>query len=314
MNTPIFYDPSGRRGTRARRSVAVLIALIVLVAIAFASTLVAVPSGPDLPLPFAHRQAERFNPHATPTTRSASRWLPHLARTPKAAKGTAGKPVTIGFYVSGNDGSIASLQRHINSLDWVVPAVLTTDASGNVIQSRAPRLAQVMAAAARPPKLLPMVQNIVNAKWDGKGAATMLRDRAHRKAAIQRLVAFVADQHAAGLVMDYENLPPEVLPAYVSFLAQLNKALPESATLAVTVPAGEPEWRLASFARVVDNVILMAYDEHWQSGKAGPIASQPWFVQVVEDALRQVGHDKLIVALGSYGYDWHDDSADAMSV
>ncbi|MBN8847612.1 MULTISPECIES: glycosyltransferase [unclassified Sphingomonas] len=314
MNTPIFYDPSGRRGTRARRSVAVLIALIVLVAIAFASTLVAVPSGPDLPLPFAHRQAERFNPHATPTTRSASRWLPHLARTPKAAKGTAGKPVTIGFYVSGNDGSIASLQRHINSLDWVVPAVLTTDASGNVIQSRAPRLAQVMAAAARPPKLLPMVQNIVNAQWDGKGAATMLRDRAHRKAAIQRLVAFVADQHAAGLVMDYENLPPEVLPAYVSFLAQLNKALPESATLAVTVPAGEPEWRLASFARVVDNVILMAYDEHWQSGKAGPIASQPWFVQVVEDALRQVGHDKLIVALGSYGYDWHDDSADAMSV
>ena len=40
--------------------------------------------------------------------------------------------------------------------------------------------------------------------------------------------------------MDYENLPPEALPAYVSFLAQLNAALPKSATLAVTVPAGEP--------------------------------------------------------------------------
>ncbi|MFW2852401.1 glycosyltransferase [Sphingomonas sp. TX0543] len=313
MNTPIFYDPSGRRGTRARRSVAALIALTVLVAIAFASTLVVVPSGPELPLPFAHRQAERFNPHAIPA-KTSTRWLPRLVRTPKSTKGTGGKPVTIGFYVSGNDGSIASLQRNINALDWVVPAVLTTDGSGKLIQTRAPRLAQVIAAAQRPPKLLPMVQNIVNAQWDGKGVAAMLQSRAKRKALIQQLVTYVSDQHAAGLVMDYENMPVEVLPAYVSFLAQLNAALPEATTLAVTVPAGEPEWRLANFARVVDNVILMAYDEHWQSGKAGPIASQPWFVQVVEDALHQVGHDKLIVALGSYGYDWHDNDADATSV
>ncbi len=313
MNTPIFYDPSGRRGTRARRSVAALILLIVLAAIAFASTLVAVPSGPDLPLPFAHRQAERLNAQAA-STRASSRWLPRLTRATKPPKGTGGKPVTIGFYTPSYDGSIASLQRHIAALDWVVPAIATTDASGNLIQVRAARLQQVLAATQHPPKLLPMVQNIVNGQWDSKGVTAMLQNRAHRKAAIARLVAFVADQHAAGLVMDYENLPPEALPAYVSFLAQLNAALPKSATLAVTVPAGEPEWHLASFARVVDNVILMAYDEHWQSGKAGPIASQPWFVQVVEDALRQVGHAKLIVALGSYAYDWHDNEADALSV
>ena len=314
MNTPIFYDPSGRRGTRARRSVALLIALIMLVAFAFATTLVAVPSGPGLPLPFAHRQAQPFNPKATPSGRASSRWLPHIARNTRPAKGTGGKPVTIGFYAPSFDGGITSLQRNINALDWVVPAILTSDANGNIYQARAPRLAQVLASAQHPPKLLPMVQNIVNQQWDGKGVATMLRSPARRKALIDKLVATVANVRASGLVMDYESLPPEALPAYVSFLDQLNRALPQSATLAVTVPAGEPEWRLASFARVVDNVILMAYDEHWQSGSAGPIASQPWFVQVVEDALHQVGHDKLIVALGSYGYDWHDNTADTMAV
>ena len=314
MNTPIFYDPSGRRGTRARRSVAILIALIVLVAIAFATTLVAVPSGPGLPLPFTHRQAQPFNPKATPSGRASSRWLPHIARYARPTKGTGGKPVTIGFYAPSFDGGITSLQRNINALDWVVPAILTSDATGNISQAPAPRLAQVLASARRPPKLLPMVQNIINQQWDGKGVATMLRSPARRKALIDKLVATAANVRASGLVMDYESLPADALPAYISFLDQLNKALPKSATLAVTVPAGEPEWHLASFARVADNVILMAYDEHWQSGSAGPIASQPWFVQVVEDALHQVGHEKLIVALGSYGYDWHDGSADTMAV
>ncbi len=314
MSTPIFYDPSGRRGTRARRSVAILIALIVLVAIAFATTLVAVPSGPGLPLPFTHRQAQPFNPKATPSGRASSRWLPHIARYARPTKGTGGKPVTIGFYAPSFDGGITSLQRNINALDWVVPAILTSDANGNIYQAPAPRLAQVLASARRPPKLLPMVQNIINQQWDGKGVATMLRSPARRKALIDKLVATAANVRASGLVMDYESLPADALPAYISFLDQLNKALPKSATLAVTVPAGEPEWHLASFARVADNVILMAYDEHWQSGSAGPIASQPWFVQVVEDALHQVGHEKLIVALGSYGYDWHDGSADTMAV
>ena len=314
MNTPIFYDPSGRRGTRARRSVAILIALIVLVAIAFATTLVAVPSGPGLPLPFTHRQAQPFNPKATPSGRASSRWLPHIARYARPTKGTGGKPVTIGFYAPSFDGGITSLQRNINALDWVVPAILTSDANGNIYQAPAPRLAQVLASARRPPKLLPMVQNIINQQWDGKGVATMLRSPARRKALIDKLVATAANVRASGLVMDYESLPADALPAYISFLDQLNKALPKSATLAVTVPAGEPEWHLASFARVADNVILMAYDEHWQSGSAGRIASQPWFVQVVEDALHQVGHEKLIVALGSYGYDWHDGSADTMAV
>lgn len=314
MNTPIFYDPSGRRGTRARRSVAILIALIVLVAIAFATTLVAVPSGPGLPLPFTHRQAQPFNPKATPSGRASSRWLPHIARYARPTKGTGGKPVTIGFYAPSFDGGITSLQRNINALDWVVPAILTSDANGNIYQAPAPRLAQVLASARRPPKLLPMVQNIINQQWDGKGVATMLRSPARRKALIDKLVATAANVRASGLVMDYESLPADALPAYISFLDQLNKALPKSATLAVTVPAGEPEWHLASFTRVADNVILMAYDEHWQSGSAGPIASQPWFVQVVEDALHQVGHEKLIVALGSYGYDWHDGSADTMAV
>lgn len=51
MSRPIFFDPTGRRGLWARRLLAGALLLILLGAIAFATTLVAVPSEGDLALP-----------------------------------------------------------------------------------------------------------------------------------------------------------------------------------------------------------------------------------------------------------------------
>ena len=48
--------------------------------------------------------------------------------------------------------------------------------------------------------------------------------------------------------------------------------------------------------------------------RAGPVAAQPWFVDQLRRALAHVPRDKLIVAVGSYGYDWHDGSVDALTV
>ena len=58
----------------------------------------------------------------------------------------------------------------------------------------------------------------------------------------------------------------------------------------------------------------MAYDEHWQGGEAGPIASQDWFAQQVAIARHAVPARKLVVALGNYAYDYHDGTADALTL
>ncbi|WP_156445719.1 polysaccharide deacetylase family protein, partial [Sphingomonas sp. CCH9-F2] len=83
---------------------------------------------------------------------------------------------------------------------------------------------------------------------------------------------------------------------------------------AVTVPAEDEAWPLAAFGQVADRVIFMAYDQHWEGGTPGPIAAQDWFVTQVEAALRVIPRDKLVVALGSYAYDWHGDDTDALSI
>jgi peptidoglycan/xylan/chitin deacetylase (PgdA/CDA1 family)/spore germination protein YaaH/GT2 family glycosyltransferase len=306
VSKPIFFDPTGRRGIWARRGVALLILAVVLAAIAFATTLVLTPRTLGMPLPFARRHGEAFAPRNDGLA-NHRRWLPRTSAP------TPGSPLTIGFYVPDTAGGLSSLQRHMTGLDWVVPAFVTV-VGQQVHAIDDPRLTQLMAATRHAPKVLPMVQNLTDENWDGAGAAKMLADPQARAALVAQLAGYAQAHHAAGLVMDYESLPAAAVARYPAFLAQLHAALPKGAILAVTAPAGDPEWRLADIARATDRVILMAYDEHWESGTPGPIASQPWFVDQVEQAIRQVGRDKLVVALGSYAYDWHDGGADALSI
>ena len=103
--------------------------------------------------------------------------------------------------------------------------------------------------------------------------------------------------------------------AIASLIAETNKEFDKRGRLvAVTMPLGSKEWVPGQFAQVADKVILMAYDEHYQDGPAGPIASNAWFYNEVINALHQLPADKTIVALGSYAYDWHDGHADGLSV
>src|SRR5207253_5575169 len=46
------------------------------------------------------------------------------------------------------------------------------------------------------------------------------------------------------------------------------------------------------------------YDEHYPGGTPGPVASQDWFVDNLKAAQKGIPQDKLICAIGNYGYDW----------
>ena len=307
MRTPVFFDPTGRRGRWAKRGVAALIAAVLIAALAFATTLVAVPRGRGLDLPGRHLRAEPL-PHQTLGHRIAA-WLPR-------GRGHGGaQPLSIGFYVPGDDGGLASLRANAGQLDWIVPASISIAGPDHRMSVEGdPRFDAALAAMARAPKVLPMVQNFGTDEWDGAGAAAMLRSRVDRDAVAAKLGAYVAAHHQAGLVMDFEALPAGAMGDYLAFLRKLRTALPAGAELAVTAPAEDEGWPLAALARASDKLIFMAYDQHWEGGVPGPIAAQDWFVRQVEAAQHAVPADKLVVALASYAYDWHGDDTDALSV
>ena len=308
MTNPIFFDPTGRRGAWARRAVAVLILAVVVAAIAFATTLVAVPRSGLLPLPFARRQAMTLEPTALLKGRRGD-WLPRKAAAP------AHTPLTVAFYQPGDEAGLGSLHAHMGQIDWLVPALMNvTGPKADLQVSNDPKLASLLAGAAKPPRLLPMVQNLATDHWDGATIARIIASPAASERLATQLGQSVTANRQSGLVIDFENLPASAMAGYPRLLQRIKAHLPKGAVLAVTVPADDESWQLDRLAKVVDRVMLMAYDEHWETGPAGPIASQPWFLHAVEDAIRRVGRDRLIVALGSYAYDWHGQGADALSI
>ncbi|GAA3699160.1 glycosyltransferase [Sphingomonas cynarae] len=307
MSAPVFFDPTGRRGRVSRRMMAVLMLVVALAAAAFATTLMVMPQRPDfrLPLPLPHAAAARGDHHP----RGLAAWLPHR----RAAAG--GSALSIGFYEPGNDGSLASLRRNHDALDWIVPALITVAGPRHTMSiARDDPFDRTLAAMRHPPRVLPMVQNFGDSDWDGDGAAALLAHRTDSRMLARKLAAMVATRKVTGLVMDFEALPATAIRPYLDFLRQLHSAMPAGTVLAVTAPAEDERWPLAALAAVSDKLIFMAYDQHWEGGSAGPIAAQDWFVQQVGAARRIVPAAKLVVALGSYAYDWHGDDTDALSI
>lgn len=310
MEQPVFYDASGRRRKWSLRTVAALLALIVLAAIGLAATVVSVP----VPSPITPVR-ERGQPRPMPEQirhlrRQVGSWLPGTTRA-----ATAVHQITVGFYVPWDPDSKASLERHVGQLDWLVPTLGSfTDAGRTIRMENDPRLEQILAAAPRRPKVLPMVQNAANDKWDGVGMAQVLHDPLRRAAMLQRVEALILRQHGSGVVFDFEELPKSAQADYLRFLGEAKRAFtPRGWLVTLAVPIDNPDWHLDAFAKIADRLFLMDYDEHSPGDVAGPIASQMWFVNNLKKAMLQVPAEKAIVAVGSYAYDWHDGTADSMT-
>ncbi|HEY0412852.1 MAG TPA: glycosyltransferase [Allosphingosinicella sp.] len=320
MTIPIFLDPSGRRGRRARSSVVALLLLLFGAAAVFATTIIEVPIPGPLPLRMEQARLHAFAVRIGIARRRAPRrglyggtWLPAAP-----AKGAhQGRPAVSGFYVPWDETSRASLAAHVGELDQVVPALATVTGPSHDFRTVAdPAFDAILAGAPRRPQMLPMVQNVSDSQWDSDGAAALLHDPAARARLIGQIGAFLAARRAAGVVFDFEELPAGAQPDYKRFLAEAHRAFaPRGLTVGLTAPVGDPDWRLADYGRVADKLYLMLYDEHWATGDPGPIASQAWFVQRLQEAVRAVSPDKAVAAIANYGYDWAEGRrAEALTV
>ncbi len=307
MTSPVFFDATGRRRKWVGRLAVALLALVVLAAIVFAATVIAVPA--ETPLDIGHEREQ-----ALPFLTHVARLRHRLPRLPGRAE--QGEPLAVGFYVPWDPDSAASLRQHYDALDWIVAAdAQVNPARGTIGIDPDPRLHSLAANRLHRPRMMLMIQNLTHEQWDGNGMARLLADPHRSDALIDGTLAALRSGKWQGAVFDIENIPDSALPAYRAFLLRARTRMAQAGfPLALTVPAGEPAWDLRRFAAASDFLILMDYDQHWQGGTPGPIAAQDWFNRQLQDARAKVPAAKLIVALGSYGYDWHDGKADALTL
>lgn len=318
--SPIFYDASGRRRRRFAFAVGAFVAIVLLSVAALAISIGAVPRAPLLPVDAEHPALTRLPPPHEPLLKRAGHRFHHLARliTGAAPRGVReNAALAIGFHVPWDESSAASLRRHIDDLDWLIPGwVSITGADHHITVFRDQAGRAIINRASHRPLLLPMIQNAADGKWDGRGMAALLDSPAQRRALLDRLEPWLAANQAGGVFFDFEALPPSAQADYRTFLREAKVRFGRHGWIvAIAVPVGEDSgWDVKAYAAIVDRVFLMAYDEHELSGESGPIASQAWFEQAVARAAQGVAPAKLVVAIGNYGYDWHDGGGDPLAV
>lgn len=307
MNLQVFHDPTGKRGRRLRwLGTGLLVAAILCVAMfVWAITSLERRSAPALSKTIDAGQTHSASIKPTAASASSAEWLP--ASAPLGQPRLAAE--TLGFYMPWDEASRRSLRANVSQISWVAAGMVSVRGPDHEwIEADDPALSGILASSPRT-RLLLMIQNDSESGWDGENMARLLASPKKRTALLDKVAVAMTRHNAAGVLFDIENLPVSAHSDYRALLAEARTRLPaplagNAVTVMIAAPVADEAWDLGAYARAADRVVLMAYDEHWQSGSPGPIASQAWYAQVVERALARTGADRAIVAVGSYAFDW----------
>ncbi len=338
-DSPVFYDPAGRRWRRVRRTWLALAVIVTAMTGIFIASVLVNPVWPILnvrpvaSLPHtADLKPKQPNVPANPSeqkARKAQAELQHaLALTPRVVPSRrrshvpivppptlpppivpTNRPLSIGFYINWDESSYASLKRNLDHLDWVIAEwshlQAAPDGSASLVtEVDAPALNWIR--LTRPQvQVIPMVQNLVDEKWQPDLLARSVSDEPGRQHLIAALTDFVQQNKFPGICVDFEEPPPATQQALLTFIQELHQAFAAKGLLVIqAVPFDDPDWRYKDYAAATDYMMLMAYDQHWTGSDPGSVAAQDWYERNIANRMRDLDPAKTIIALGSYGYNW----------
>jgi len=328
MAKPVFYDPEQSRWRRLRRLFDILGVSITLLVIFFVYTAIRNEKLPGLFLPEQKRpyhalkekekekEKERRRQAVLRTHRKTK--LPPSQVTLNADEG-----IRAAFYVQWDAASFASLREYAHQIDLLYPEWLhVLGPSGTVqgldqqtykyfnvvdhgkVRAVDDQVMPFLKTEDTGPEVFPLVNNFDETEWKPQIAAFLMNPDARARFRGQ-IDTFLASDKYRGLMVDFEDFPNKAQPGYLALLGELSTDLHgKGLKLYVSVPARDRDFDYNAIASMTDGLVLMNYDEHESENEAGPVASQDWFVKNLEVAEQKVPLDKLICAIGNYGYDW----------
>lgn len=276
-----------------------------------ASLLVTSFWGPSLPSAKLTALPRLISAQQGPPPASADEPALHAAHARTASSATAVAAKRYAHFVNWDDNSFASLKRNARHLDAVIVEWLHLAAADGSLGRDDPRkealVRRWVGANARSLQLLVLVNNYdLGAKrWDSERAVAMLASGKARSAFVDALLAYVKAGDHPGMVLDFERLPRSARADYTALVEELSGRLRAGGLqLVVSVPPDDGAYDYGRLASLADGLILMTYDEHFEHGEPGPLAGQGWYEALLDRHFKAVDRSKLIVGVGSYGYDW----------
>ena len=223
------------------------------------------------------------------------------------APGASAKRFSMSYLYFGSPSAYAERVRLTqNSLDEVSPNYFNLD--GGSLRFTGEDAASFVAQMHRQGvRVVPFLSN----HWDRELGVQALENR---HALAEQLAQAVERYNLDGVNIDIENVTHRERDAYSEFVELVRQKLPAGKTVAVAVAAnpngytqgwhGSYDYR--RLGESADYLMLMTYDEHYQGGPAGPVASLSFMERSVQYALEYVSPDKLVLGLPFFGRIWSD--------
>jgi cellulose synthase/poly-beta-1,6-N-acetylglucosamine synthase-like glycosyltransferase/spore germination protein YaaH/peptidoglycan/xylan/chitin deacetylase (PgdA/CDA1 family) len=331
MAKQVFLDPKQARWRRIRRVLDVAALAFSLLVIFFIYSALRGEPLPDLSWLTEKRPYHALKENEKVKAREKRR-LATLARAghrrqPRKAPSqltlNSQQGVRAAFYVSWDTASFSSLREYARQLDLLFPTwlqVLSADGHLQAVNTETNTMFDVIQGQTVHPvdekvmpflktegtnmEVFPVVQN-----FDGTdfvpGVGGFLNSKEARARFRREIGLFLASDRYRGLMVDFESFPKKAQPGYVALLNELSSDLhAKGMKLYVSVQVRNEDYDYKAISSAVDGVVIMNYDEHYPGGTPGAVASQDWFSANLESAVKMIPKEKLICAIGNYGYDW----------
>ncbi len=331
MAKQVFYDPLQARWRRIRRVFDVAALAFSLLVVFFIYSALRSEPLPDLSWLTEKRPYHALKEDEKTKAREKRR-LATLARAghrrpprkhPSQLTLNSEQGVRAAFYVPWDAASFSSLREYARQIDLLFPTwlqVLSSDGHleasdpetntmfdvihGEKVRTVDTKVMPFLKAEDTDMEVFPVVQNFDGVDWV-TGISDFLNNPDSRARFRHEIGLFLASDHYRGLMIDFESFPKKGQPGYVSLLQELSSDLhAKGMKLYVSVQVRNEDFDYKAISAAVDGVIIMNYDEHYPGGLPGPVASQDWFMDNLEAAVKEIPKEKLIVAIANYGYDW----------
>lgn len=313
----VFFDPSGQRAKRLQFFAILTAVFAGLLFVGFVTSLMIAPRAAG----FAARHATRavspivkrqHRDFANARSALFSRIAADRRSTRIVPSGVNQTQIVGAYFSPWQEAGLDSFRAHADELTalfatWIE---LNPDGDGIVLDSWDParndttrRLVET--ARAHHVRIIPVLSNASGGQFDPDRVRQMLDDPQSSAKVAEAAVAFVVKNNYDGLQIDFELIDPDLTARLSKWIATLAAQLrPLGKEISLTMEADLPDASVKILSASADYAVLMAYDEHEDQSAPGPIASVGFIEKSLSRFTRLIGPDKVVLGVGSYGYDW----------
>lgn len=207
-------------------------------------------------------------------------------------------------YLYGNYDYVSLINRNSSSVNVVSPSYFDLNDNGNLSLNYVDKNL-INEMHEKNIKVTPFLSN----HWDREKGRKALKN--YEKLS-NELVEVIYKYNLDGINIDIENLNENDRESYINFVKVLKEKLGDSKTVSVAVAANpygykngwQGSYDYSMLSKYADYIIIMAYDEHYEGGEEGAVASKDFIENSIKYALSKVSAEKIVVGLPFYGRYW----------